>query len=173
MTHRLIKAYDFVVEKVLNRLQSPLLFVLRAWWGWSFFVAGRNKLQGIEGIIDYFTTLGIPMPAFNAYFASTVECVGGLLLLLGLFARPAAFFLTCTMTVAYITAEREKVLHVFQDPDKFIAADPFHFLLVALLVLAFGPGWFSLDTIVRSLVTRKGASAPAAPLPGDTAVAER
>lgn len=160
---KLTRLYDAVTTKLFDRLRDPLLFVLRGWWGWSFFVVGRNKLANIEGIVDYFGTLGIPFPGPNAYFVSSLEMVGGILLLAGLFSRPIAFLLAGNMAVAYLTAERSKVLHIFSEPEKFIAADPFLFLVVSALVLAFGPGKISLDALLRRFVNgRVGAVAPTA-----------
>ena len=52
-----------------------------------------------------------------------------------------------TMIVAYATAESEALHAVFSDPNKFLSADPFLFLLASLIVLAFGPGKLSLDAL--------------------------
>ena len=53
------------------------------------------------------------------------------------------------MTVAYLTADFEAVSNIFSDPDKFVKADPFPFLLTALIVLIFGPGRFSVDALLK------------------------
>ena len=52
------------------------------------------------------------------------------------------------MIVAYITADREAFTSFFSESGKFFAADPFPFLLVSLLILIFGPGKFSVDTLI-------------------------
>ncbi len=148
------KAYA-LFEKVLNPLQDVFLLVFRLTWGWQFFHGGWNKLANIDGIISYFSDLGIPAPGFNAYFVSTLETVGGLLLLLGLLSRFIALLLTVNMSVAYLTAEPQKVLHIFSDPDKFLQADPFFFLLTSVIVLAFGPGRIALDTLVRRWLAKR------------------
>jgi len=56
--------------------------------------------------------------------------------------------LICVMSVALWTAERQAVTHIFSDPDKFLATDPFLFLYAAVLVFAFGPGKIAIDTLV-------------------------
>jgi hypothetical protein len=53
------------------------------------------------------------------------------------------------MSVAYLTADFEAVSNIFSDPDKFVKADPFPFLLTALIVLVFGPGRFSVDALLK------------------------
>jgi putative oxidoreductase len=37
---------------------------------------------------------------------------------------------------------------IFSDPDKFVTADEFLFMLTAIIVLIFGPGKFSLDWLI-------------------------
>ena len=61
------------------------------------------------------------------------------------------------MIVAYITGDREGLLSVFSDPDKFYAAAPYTFLIASLLVLIFGPGKFSLDTLLAKRFEPCGA----------------
>jgi putative oxidoreductase len=52
------------------------------------------------------------------------------------------------LTMAYVLGDREALLSFFSDPDKFIAAAPFAFLMVALIVLIFGPGRISVDAAI-------------------------
>jgi putative oxidoreductase len=141
-------AYTMLV-KGASCLQSPLLLVVRLYWGWSFFQTGKGKLGNLDKVTEFFQSLGIPAPGVNAALAGTTECVGGLLLLLGLASRPAALALSFTMIVAYLTADLDAVKGIFSDPDTFLGAEPFLFLFASLLVLAFGPGFFSLDRLIQ------------------------
>ena len=144
----LIRAgYDILV-KVASKLPSPLLLMMRLYWGWSFFQTGLGKLQNLDRTTDFFASLGLPLPEMNAAMAGTTECVGGLLLLVGLASRLTAIPLIVTMIVAYLTAEIDSAKAIFSEPDKFTGADPFLFLLTALIVLAFGPGAFSIDRLI-------------------------
>ena len=141
------KAHALLV-KCATMLQSPLLLVMRAWWGWSFFQTGLGKLRNHADAAEFFGTLGIPLPGLNAWIASGVECVGGLFLLVGFASRLSAVPLSITMVVAYLTADNEALKSIFSDTDKFTSATPFLFLLTALIVLAFGPGAFSVDRVL-------------------------
>jgi putative oxidoreductase len=132
-------------------LQSPFLLLVRLYWGWQFMQTGWGKVNNIDKVVNFFTTLGIPFPALNAHFIAGLELAGGALLFLGLLSRPIALLLTANMLVAYITADREAFLSFLSDPDKFTAAAPFTFLVASLIVLLFGPGNLSVD----SLLTRK------------------
>jgi putative oxidoreductase len=134
--------------KIASLLQSPLLLVIRLYWGWEFFGTGTGKLMHHEKITGYFQSLHIPLPSFNAYLVGATECVGGLLLLIGLGSRLISLPLIFSLTIAYITADSEAVKSIFSDPDKFTSATPFLFLMACLIVLAFGPGKFSIDWLL-------------------------
>jgi putative oxidoreductase len=138
-------------ERAISRLQSPFLLAVRLYWGWQFIQTGLGKLMHISKVVGFFTTLGIPFPAFNAYFVSSLELVGGALLFVGLGSRIIALPLTIDMLVAYITADREALFSIFSDPGKFYASDAYTFLFASLLVLIFGPGKISLDFAIGYL----------------------
>jgi putative oxidoreductase len=129
-------------------LRSPFLLAIRLYWGWGFFQTGKGKLMNLERTTQYFDSLHLPAPKVNAIMAGSVECLGGLLLLVGLASRIATVPLICTMIVAYATAESEAVRALASDPDKFFAAAPFLFLMAALIVFVFGPGKISLDELL-------------------------
>ena len=149
--------YELLVKSA-SYLPSPVLLIVRLYWGWSFFQTGFGKLQNLEKTTAFFTDLGIPLPGVNAAMAGATECVGGLFLLAGLASRLTAIPLIVTMIVAYLTADIEVVKNIFSEPDKFLAADPFLFLLASVLVLAFGPGAFSLDWLIGRKLARKHLS---------------
>lgn len=142
------------LDAVASYLQSPLLLVIRLYWGWSFAQSGWGKLHNLEKTTGFFESLHIPMPRANAIAAGSVECFGGVLLALGLFARPVSIPLIFTMIIAYVTADNEALHAIVSDTDKFVTATPFLFLLASVIVLAFGPGKLSLD----ALFFRKSAS---------------
>jgi putative oxidoreductase len=128
-----------------SALQAPFLLAVRLYWGWQFAVDGWGKLHNLEKVTEYFTSLGLPAPGLTAIFVGSLELVGGVLLALGLGSRLISLLLTCNMVVAYITGDREALLSVFSDPDKFYAAAPYTYLFASLIVLIFGPGKWSLD----------------------------
>ena len=134
-------------ESLASTLQSPLLFLLRLWWGLSLVRTGWGKLMHLDRTTEFFASLHLPAPKVNAIMAGSTECFGGALLLVGLFSRLVSLPLAATMFVAYLTADREALQAIFSDTDKFVSAAPFPFLLTVLLVLAFGPGKLSLDYV--------------------------
>jgi putative oxidoreductase len=142
-----IRLYRLLVQAA-GSLHSPFLLFVRAYWGWQFAQTGWGKLGNIHKVIGFFTELGIPAPAFNAWFVSGLEFAGGILLIAGLGSRLIALLLAIDMMVAYAAADREALMAIFANPDKFYAAAPFTFLLASLVVLMFGPGKFSIDALL-------------------------
>jgi len=136
-------------ETAAGFLQSPVLLVMRLFWGWQFVQTGWGKLMHLERTASFFANLGIPAPQLNAIMAGGTECLGGGLLALGLYARLASVPLIATMLVAYATAEKEALAAITSDPDKFTSAAPFLFLVTCVVVLAFGPGFFSVDRLLN------------------------
>ncbi len=146
--------------------QPVLLLLLRLCFGYGFFKAGLGKLENIENTASYFAGLNIPMPTLNAYLAGCTECFGGILLVLGLASRIVTIPLIFTMLVAYATQHREDLQGLWTltdsgsyNPATFYKAPPFPFLLTALIVLLFGPGFFSIDRLLKWFFNRGGNSA--------------
>lgn len=137
------------LSRGLNLLQSPLLLMIRIIWGAQFIFAGLGKFADIPHTASYFASLGIPWPEFNAYLVATVESCGGLLLLLGLIARVAVIPLIINMVVALFTAHIDATKNLFNNFSTFLSQPPILFLYTCLVVLAFGPGRFSLDYFFR------------------------
>lgn len=133
---------------LVSYLQSPFLLFVRLYWGWQLAQSGWGKLHHLSNVAEYFGTLGLPMPAQMAVFIACIEFFGGILIAVGLASRITALVLTVNLIMAYVIGDREALLSFFSDPDKFMAAAPFIFLIVSLIVLIFGPGKISLDAAI-------------------------
>ena len=141
-----------------SSLQSPFLLAVRLYWGWQFMQTGWGKLTDIGKVVGFFTDLGIPAPTLNAYFVLSLEFGGGLLLFLGLGSRLIALPLVIDMVVAYVAAEsRSTVLDLFES-RQVVHAAPYTFLIASMIVLIFGPGKLSADTLWRPDIWRSGPS---------------
>ncbi|MES1194399.1 MAG: DoxX family protein, partial [Opitutus sp.] len=64
------------LDALADFLQSPLLLVIRLYWGWQFAQTGWGKLTHLERTAGYFESLHIPMPKINALMAGTTEALG-------------------------------------------------------------------------------------------------
>ena len=127
---------------------APLL--TRLVIGVAFFHAGLGKWHHFDNAVGFFTQLGIPAPAANAAFVSTIEVVGGLALFLGAFTRLFAFLLTPVMLVAIVTAHRTDIAEAFsRESDKGLTdVVPLVFLTFLLWLIAFGAGPISVDGLL-------------------------
>jgi putative oxidoreductase len=133
---------------LVSYAQSPFLLLVRLYWGIWLMKNGWAKLHNLDNVTEFFTSLHLPVPGITAVFISSLEFFGGILLAIGLFSRIISLMLTMNLIMAYITADREALLSIFSNPDKFITADPFTFLFVSLIVLIFGAGKISVDTLL-------------------------
>jgi putative oxidoreductase len=152
------KLYGLLIQAA-SSLQSPFLLLIRLYWGWQFIQTGIGHLTHLDKVTGYFGDLGIPAPGLMAPLISGLELGGGILLTIGLASRLIAFLLTCNMLVAFITGDREALLSVISDPDKFYAAAPYTFLFASLIVLIFGPGLFSVDALIDRMRHKRAPSA--------------
>jgi putative oxidoreductase len=148
LVQRLYRIYDSICSPGLV-LSSAFLLLLRVYFFWQLFLTGKGKLANIGKVTEFFASLGIPLPALNAYFIGSLECFGSILLIAGLASRPLSLLIGVSMIVAYFTADFDAVANIFNDPDKFVKADPFPFLLTALIIYVFGPGEFSADKVLK------------------------
>ncbi len=147
------KLYGWLIA-VGNALRSPVLLIIRLFWGWQFFLTGKGKLMDLSKPTQYFESLGIPFPHAQAILAACTECFGGLLLLVGLASRLISVPLMILLTVAYCTADIDRVRAIFSDPDKFVTADEFLFLFAVVIIFVCGPGAFSLDALLAKYFDR-------------------
>jgi len=133
---------------LVSYLQSPFLLLVRLYWGWQLIESGWGKLHHLDKVTEFFGSLNLPMPAETALAISSLEFFGGIFLAIGLLSRLTALVLTINMVMAYVTADREALLSIFSDPDKFYAAAPYTFLIASLVILIFGPGKIAVDSLI-------------------------
>lgn len=149
-----VRAYRALVVAA-TYLQSPVLLAIRLYWGWQLWVSATGHLAHVDAMTENFASWGIPFPRANVYFSGMTEAVGGVLLFLGLGTRLAAIPLVGNFVVAYLTASREKVVNIFQDHDAIVTDSAFLYLYACVIVLAFGPGLFSVDGVLARTVFKK------------------
>lgn len=139
----MIKQFVFGGCRMESISANAGLAILRVYAGLSMALAhGIGKIPPSEKMIAGTGSLGFPMPEFFSWAAGLSEFGGGLLLAVGLFTRPSAFFIFCTMFVAGF------IRH---------AGDPFGnrekallFLVIALAFILIGGGKYGVDAWLRS-----------------------
>lgn len=132
-------------------LQPFLLLAIRVFWGMLFIKTGMEKFAEAEKAAEFFKNLSIPLPLFTVYFVGFFEVVCGAMLVLGLAARLATIPLIVITVTAFLTAHVAVFAEVMTNPEAIVKEAPFNFLLASLIVLAFGPGLFSIDAIIKGV----------------------
>ena len=117
------------------------LAALRIVTAFLFIQHGTAKLLHVPHVA-MFDALA-PLSLFG--FAGFIEIIGGLLVLIGWFTRPAAFILSGEMAVAYFMAHASqgKILSPMLNEGESAVLFCFVFLLLSVT----GPGAWSVDKI--------------------------
>jgi putative oxidoreductase len=123
---------------------APLLTRLVV--GWAFHVTGHGKLENLDRTTQFFASLNIPFPHFNAILVSTLEFVGGICLFVGLGTRIFAALLSFSMIVALLTSDGGEWLQKF--PADLTDVTSFTFLLFLIWLVLYGPGPISIDKLL-------------------------
>ncbi|MBI2094627.1 MAG: DoxX family protein [Candidatus Omnitrophica bacterium] len=121
-----------------NALSIGLLW-LRALAGAGIAHHGYGKIFGgqVTGLAEGVAQMGFPMPLAFAWAAALSEFAGGILLVLGLGTRYAAFFIFCTMSAAAF-------IHHRMDPLQVKELALAYWTIAGALILT-GAGKFSVD----------------------------
>jgi putative oxidoreductase len=133
-------------EKADAVLSTWGLIPLRIVVGVTFLMHGSQKVFvfGIGGTAEILQWLGIPFPTFFAAVVMATELLGGLAIVLGVFARWAGLLLAVDMTVAILVA---RLRGGFFTPNGF----EFEMVLLgaSLTIAAIGTGAGSLERLLR------------------------
>lgn len=132
------------MTKFLGKFSEQIYALLRIFAGWCFLLHGSQKLFGWPGGGE---TVAI---ASRAGVAGIIELVGGLLILLGLFASLAGFIASGEMAVAYWWVHAPQGSPFFPLENGGESAVLFCFIF--LLVAAKGAGPWSLASALNKPV---------------------
>ena len=147
-----------LVEVLFNTYPSWSHLVVRLGLGIVFFAHGAQKTfgwfggRGLSATVAGFRQMNIPPAA--ATLAALVECLGGLALIVGFLARPAALGLIVVMLVAIVKvhARHGFFINFAQTPGK---GHGFEFnlalIVMALSILIGGAGALSIDRLIAPL----------------------
>jgi len=147
--------------QVTGKLAFIAPLVTRIVIGLAFLQAGTGKFRQFENVVGFFHGLGIPFPTFHAGLVASMETVGGIMLILGLFTRFFASGLSITMVVALLTADKANFLASWGSAAEMSPTDvtAFVFLLFLLWLVFYGAGKLSLDALLRRFLRLDPVSA--------------
>ena len=126
------------------------LTLLRVFLGILFTYHGFLRLfvpSNLAGSAVYFAKVGIPFASASSFLFGVVELVGGLLILIGLFARWSAFVLMLEMIFIFFWVHLKNGF--------LLSANGYEFVLVLtaalLFVLVNGAGHLSLGKMIHKI----------------------
>src|SRR5665213_4113834 len=112
--------------------------------GLVFIGTGWGKLHSIPDVTQYFATLHIPMPGFNARLTAATEFFGGLAMLFGLGTRLVALPMAFTMVIAIVTAKRDDITGL----TALVGLEEWSYLVFFIWLALAGAGALSLDALL-------------------------
>lgn len=125
------------IRNIREQLEHFLYFLFRLLVGFMFFLHGAQKIFG------WFSEQG-PLPLTSLFgIAGIVEVISGILILIGLWSRIAAFFAAGQMVIAYL------MVHAPQGLNPLVNKGELALLYFAafLILMMYGSGKWSLDTL--------------------------
>jgi putative oxidoreductase len=121
---------------LISRVLLATLFVL---FGWA-------KLTGFSGTVEYMTHVGAPVPFFSSIIAVVMELAVGVLIAVGLYARPLAVLLALYTVATALIGHHFWTMSGMEQYENMINFYKNMSITGGLLMLAVtGPGRFSFD----------------------------
>jgi putative oxidoreductase len=133
------------LRHIADRLSFLGPTLARLTLGLVFIGTGWGKLHHLGDVTDFFGSLHIPAPGFNARLVATTELVGGVAVLIGLGTRLVSLPLAFTMVIAILTAKREDITGL----TALVGFEEWTYLVMFVWLAVAGAGPVSLDALLR------------------------
>ncbi|WP_342235542.1 DoxX family protein [Inquilinus sp. OTU3971] len=125
----------------MSASSSFFAFFARIFLAVLFVVSGWAKLSGFEGTVGYVASNGLPVPQLFAALTILIELGGGVLLILGLFSRLAAFIMAgFTLLTIVLVHHFWTMTDADAAMNQLMAMKNLAIAGGLLMVTAFGPG---------------------------------
>lgn len=135
----------FALEDKFNHFKDETLFFVRIVLAYGFYGPAMMKWSNINGVAEWFSSMGLPLPTLQAYLAASAELLGVILLPLGLFTRWISIPLIITMIVAIKTVHWDNGFEASNNGFEI----PLYYMLMLMVLLSHGAGKISIDHWLR------------------------
>ena len=139
-----LKEFYLELSILFNYLQSFSLLFARVALAYGFYTPALTKWNNFDTTTQWFSSLGIPFASFATLLTASVEIMGVVLLILGLFTRIITIPLMFVMGVATFTVHISNGFSVANNGFEI----PLYFFLFLLVLISHGAGKFSLDYLI-------------------------
>jgi len=136
-----------------QRFSGPVWSLFRIVVGLLFSLHGAGTVLGVLGG-NQGSGAALPVGQWPGWWAGLIQLVCGVLVMFGLFTRPAAVLASGSMAYAYFTVHQPQALLPTQNDGEVPVLYCWAFLAIAVL----GAGPWSLDALFRR---RTGGAQPA------------
>ncbi len=143
----LLRATHNLYLKLLGFVTWAPPLVARYLVGMTFAPSGWGKIHHLSGVTEFFDSLHIPHPYFNAVLASYSELIFGTLLLLDLFTRYACI----PLIIIFIVAIKTNYLNDPEWVKRYSVENLLEYwqIFLMLFLMVYGAGLVSLDQLVK------------------------
>ncbi len=134
-----------------RELAEYAILIVRVALGLFFAISGANKLfvpSQTQTMYETLVAANVPFPHVMTYFVSSVEFVGGLMLMAGFLTSLACLTLLGDMAVAILTTKLSglpKSVSPLNWLDNFLYLPEALYILFFVWLICSGPGKFSVD----------------------------
>ena len=137
---------DFYLELsiLFNYFQSFSLLFARLALAYGFYEPALTKWNNFDTTIEWFSSLGIPFASLATLVTASIEIMGVVLLVFGLFTRLITVPLMIIMLVASLTVHLSNGFSVANNGFEI----PLYYFLFLSLLASHGAGKFSLDFLI-------------------------
>lgn len=132
------------IESAGTKAAGPVQSLVRIVVGFLFACHGAASLFGVLGGAVGTHGGTVPFGAWPGWWAAAIQLVGGFLVALGLFTRPAALVCSGSMAYAYFSVHQPTGLLPLVNNGEPAALYAWIFLLLA----TFGPGPWALERLL-------------------------
>jgi putative oxidoreductase len=156
----IVGVYDHFA-RFADKWRSPFLLLIRVYIGYQCVISGYAHITHFHTTVDAFKSWHIPMPEVNVAMSALTEIGAGALLIVGFVARLAGLLLTGNFLVAFLAVNlsdpkyHEMLRHFWDSQDVLLKDDAFPYLVTAIIILIFGPGFLSVDGIIKAMRGKK------------------
>jgi len=133
------------LDEKLKKLRDLPLLAMRLILAYGFWKPAMMKWGDIDGIAEWFGSMGYPLPLFNAYAAATTELAGAVLLLLGFGTRLISIPLMFVMMVAIYTVHWSGGFEAGNNGFEI----PLYYMIMLFTLLVYGGGNISLIGLIK------------------------
>ncbi|MBN20359.1 MAG: DoxX family protein [Bdellovibrionaceae bacterium] len=142
-----IQRFDDQIGSLLGKIYPVLPLLTRLILGYVFFTSGWGKFGDLQGVTQYFESIGIPAASIQAPFVAGLELIGGTCIALGVFTRIFSILLIGVMKVAIWTA----ILGDLSSYTDLLSTSEFLYIILFAWLTFQGPGPISIE---RNLLKR-------------------